>query len=124
MNCPRCAARGFRADHGFSGASGLRRQDGGSAAVAYNGMSCWCCGHWQEVGIESVMPDIPRDVRISQRDVVVKFFDSITKQVAAGATWYTIAHLLNQAGHRVQDKGLKKWFEIEQAERHGQAAKA
>ncbi|MEI7815570.1 MAG: hypothetical protein WCI45_00135 [Desulfuromonadales bacterium] len=95
-----------------------------------SGVTCWKCGFWRDADIVPVVCGVPPRVDVSKRDydpaektavyhIVVKFFDSIAAQRGKGISWYTVAKLLTQSGHRCQEKTLQKYFLLEQGKRCG-----
>lgn len=128
MSCPRCGTA-LREEHTFSGSSGLLRQSGESVTNMVSGFTCWNCGFWRDADVVPVMNSIPLTADEPKRDygvektatyhIVVKFFDSITAQREKGVSWYAVAKLLTQAGHRCQEKTLQKHFLLEQGKRCG-----
>ncbi len=129
MTCPKCQAR-LQPVQMFSGSSGLLRQNGGSASTEVNGVSCWRCGYWRDAEIVPVMGSVPLKSdepkrvfdpveKTATHFIVMKFYESIVVQRNAGASWYAVAQLLTQAGHRCQEKTLQKHFLMEQGKRCG-----
>lgn len=129
MSCPKCGTR-LREEHTFSGSSGLLRQSGGSATNMVSGFTCWKCGYWRDADVVPVVCGVPPKAGEPRREydpvektatyhIVVKFFDSITTQRQKGVSWYAVAKLLTQAGHRCQEKTLQKHFLLEQGKRCG-----
>lgn len=126
MICPHCKANTAREVHVMPRQDSLSRQNGGSGGGYISGISC-LCGYWRDIDVPAVC-EVPPRVVVSGRGydpaaklaiyhIVVKFYDSITEQRKAGVSWYTVAQLLNQAGHKCQEKTLQKYFLIEHDKR-------
>src|SRR6185369_6647277 len=129
MNCPKCGAT-MRHERALSGPSGLRRQDGAGTTTIVSGHTCWRCGKWVDDDVAPVLDYVPEPakkpgvVKHSPEDttavyyIVNRFFDSITRQLAIGASWFTITKLVNRLdGSKCQEKTLQKHYLREQARR-------
>ena len=130
MICPKCKAK-LRSEQMLSGQSGLLRQNGTGAVTLISGVTCWRCGYWRDDEVIPAMlrkiapepgetrPKIDCTERTATYHAVGKFFKNIAAQRASGASWYTVAQMLAQAGYRCQEKTLQKYFLLEQRKRCG-----
>jgi len=59
----------------------------------------------------------PTENKVLAHSLVIRYYDSIIQPRKFGASWDTVAHLLRQAGHRVSQNTIHKYFLIEQDRR-------
>jgi hypothetical protein len=127
MICPKCGKK-MQLIKEFSAPSSLCRQDGSGCHEWCEFYRCWNCSTRRYVNQEPVMAIDVKALEITKRrynpavktaahHIVVKFYKSISDQRQGGASWYAIAHLLSQAGHRCQEKTLQKHFLLEHDKR-------
>lgn len=126
MKCPKCSSSALRVTHPVVSQSQLSRLSGSQGVSFVTGLSCPLCGYWKDVDGADNRPVRAADnpvyrfeaaIKTQGHIVAVKFYDSIVRQRATGASWYTITKMLNQAGERCQEKTLQRYFEREQARR-------
>lgn len=129
MRCPHCSCNTAREVHLIASSDSLLRQSGKTGNGFISGISC-LCGYWREPDFVAVMPDIPPKDAIPNQGahpaektatyyIMLQFYDSIVAQLAQGASWYAVAKLLTQAGHRCKQSTLQKHFLLEQGKRCG-----
>jgi hypothetical protein len=121
MNCPKCSTS-LRKDVAMS-----RRESVGAdvAMVGAGGLSCWCCGYWQDLPAETVLPlneqikfkarhPGGKQQKASYQAIFAKYYKSI-KALRAGskpAGWDFISSTINQAeGTSIKPVTAKKYFQ-------------
>lgn len=95
-NCPRCS--GFLIPASF-----------------VDGITCIHCGHLIErVVVPAPIPVSPVSnmaVRDVMHELVIKYLDSINRQLASGSTWVSITRLMSIAeGRKLSEKTIQKHY--------------